>query len=153
MITTSPIPGRGHSIRRFFRHYVEMVAAMFLGMFALGVPADWLLRVFGASSSSSHHPAMMLFTMAVTMTVPMVAWMRYRGHAWRANIEMVASMVIPTIAVIGLLWTGLAKGVGMLMVIEHVGMLACMLVAMLLRLDEYVGAGHAHTAARYAIAA
>jgi hypothetical protein len=38
-----------HSIRRFSRHYAEIVVAMFLGMFALSKPADWL---FGASTSS-----------------------------------------------------------------------------------------------------
>jgi hypothetical protein len=42
---------------------------------------------------------MYTLTMALTMTVPMVASMRYRGHAWRPNIEMAASMLIPTFAV------------------------------------------------------
>ena len=37
------------------------------------------------------------------MTVPMVGWMVHRGHGWRANAEMSASMFIPTFAVIGLL--------------------------------------------------
>jgi hypothetical protein len=143
----------GRSISRFFRHYVEMVAVMFVGMFTLGMPAGWVLRTFGASSPSSHHPAMMLFSMAVTMTVPMVAWMRYRGHTWQTNMEMAASMIIPTIAVLGLLWTGLASGVGMLMVIEHAAMLAFMLFAMLLRLDEYAGAAHAHGATPRAVTA
>jgi hypothetical protein len=36
---------------------------------------------------------------------------------------------------------GVAQG-GMLMVVDHVAMLACMLVAMLLRRDEYSGAAH-----------
>ena len=69
-----------HSTRRFVLHYVEMVAAMFIGMFALSKPADLLFSALGASTSSQH-PAMMLFSMGVTMTVPMIAWMRFRGHA------------------------------------------------------------------------
>ena len=81
-----------------------------------------------------------VFAMALTMTVPMVAWMRYRGHSGRANIEMAASMLIPTFAVMVVLWAGAAKGT--LMVPEHAGMLACMLVAMLLRRDEYSCATH-----------
>ena len=128
-----------HSTRHFVLHYVEMVAAMFIGMFALSKPADLLFSALGASTSSQH-PAMMLFSMGVTMTVPMIAWMRYRGHAWRPNVEMAASMLIPTFAVMGLLWSGLANGG--LMVPEHAGMLTCMLIAMLLRRDEYSCATH-----------
>jgi flagellar biosynthetic protein FliP len=120
-----------------------MVAVMFIGMFALGMPADWTLHLFGLSTSG-HHPALMLFEMGATMTVPMVVWMRYRGHSWRANLEMAGSMVAPTLAAVAMLWTGVATGVGMLMVVEHAAMLSCMLLAMLLRWEEYSGAGHAH---------
>lgn len=48
----------------------------------------------------------MLLGMALTMTVPMVAWMRYRGHGWAASNEMAASMFIPSFAVVGLLAAG-----------------------------------------------
>ena len=37
-----------HSTRRFFLHYMEMVAAMFIGMFALSKPADLLFSALGA---------------------------------------------------------------------------------------------------------
>lgn len=139
-----------HSTRRFFRHYAEMVAVMFLGMFALSMPADWLFGALGASTSSQH-PVMMLLSMGITMTVPMVAWMRYRGHAWRPTNEMAASMLIPTVAAMALVGAGVLTG-GSAMVIEHPVMLAGMLIAMLLRRDEYSGA-HVHGAARHAIAA
>jgi hypothetical protein len=139
-----------HPVRHFLRHYAEMVAVMFAGMFILMTPAGWLLSAFGTSWSGLS-PAMNSFAMALTMTVPMVAWMRYRGHTWRANMEMAASMLIPTFAVMGVLWAGVAKGG--LMVPEHAGMLSCMLVAMLLRRAEYSGAGHAAHRAQPAIAA
>ena len=138
-----------HSTRRFFLHYVEMVAAMFIGMFALSKPADLLFSAFGASTSSQH-PTMMLLSMGLTMTVPMVGWMRFRGHAWRPTNEMAASMLVPTFAAMALAGTGLVQS-GPLMIIEHVAMLAGMLIAMLPRRDEYSG-GHAH-GARQAIAA
>lgn len=140
-----------HSTRRFFLHYAEMVAAMFIGMFALSKPADWLFSAIGASTSSQH-PAMMLLSMGVTMTVPMVAWMRFRGHAWRPTNEMAASMLVPTFAAMALAGTGVMQG-GLLMVVEHVAMLAGMLIVMLLRRDEYSG-GHTHGAtAERAVAA
>jgi hypothetical protein len=127
------------STSRFARHYAEMVAVMFAGMFVLMAPTGVLLGAFGTSWSGLS-PAMNVFAMALTMTVPMIAWMRYRGHAWRPNVEMAASMLIPTFAVMGLLWSGLANGG--LMVPEHAGMLTCMLIAMLLRRDEYSCATH-----------
>jgi hypothetical protein len=125
--------------RHFIRHYVEMVVAMFLGMAVLGLPAGWAMSAAGTSWSQLHTdaPAMMLFAMAVTMTVPMVGWMRYRGHGRQANTEMSASMFLPTFAVIALLWAGLVEDIGTLLVIEHVAMLLSMLGAMLLRPAEY----------------
>jgi hypothetical protein len=132
--------------RHFARHYVEMLVAMFLGMVVLGTPATMALSAAGTSMSELHNdlPALMLFAMAVTMTVPMVAWMRYRGHGWPASAEMSASMFIPAFGVIALLGAGLVEDIGALMLIEHVVMLPSMLVAMLLRREEYSGGAHGH---------
>jgi hypothetical protein len=132
--------------RHFARHYVEMLVAMVLGMVVLGTPATFALGAAGMSMSELHNdtPALMLLGMAVTMTVPMVAWMRYRGHGWPASAEMSASMFIPAFATIALLWGGLVEDIGALMLIEHVAMLPAMLVAMLLRREEYSGASHDH---------
>jgi hypothetical protein len=132
-------------MRHFVRHYVEMVVAMFAGMGVLGLPAGWALSAMGTSWSALHHdaPALMLLLMAVTMTVPMVGWMRYRGHGWQPGAEMSASMLLPTFAVLGLLWSGLLVDIGALLVIEHVAMLLSMLAAMLLRREEYSGGVHA----------
>ena len=87
----------------------------------------------------------MLLAMAATMTVPMVGWMRYRGHGWRANAEMSASMVLPTFAAIAVIGAGLVEDVGTLLVIEHIAMLLAMLAAMLLRPAEYTRHHHQHT--------
>ena len=130
--------------RHFARHYAEMVAVMFLGMLALGAPAGPALAAVGSgwSQLNDDAPGLMLALMAFTMTAPMVGWMRYRGHTWRPCAEMSASMFVPTFAVIALL----AAGVGdfhSLMMWEHAAMLPAMLVAMLLRPDEYTG-HHAH---------
>jgi hypothetical protein len=129
--------------RRFIRHYLEMVVAMFAGMLVLFLPLVGVLAVAGVTTSElrADAPALLLLLMAVTMTVPMVAWMRYRGHGWAPSNEMAASMFIPTFAVIGLLWSGAIDDFDTLMMLEHVVMLPSMLVAMLLRRDEY---SHAH---------
>jgi hypothetical protein len=119
-----------------------MIAAMFLGMAVLGLPGEFGLRAIGTSSSevSTDAPALMLLGMAFTMTVPMVGWMRYRGHGWPASMEMTASMLLPSAGAIALLGAGIVEGIVAPMVIEHVAMPLTMLAAMLLRRDEYTRA-------------
>jgi hypothetical protein len=143
------------SSRHFVRHYVEMLVAMFLGMAVLGTPALLAVGAAGVSSAElrADAPALLLLGMGITMTVPMVAWMRYRGHGWPASNEMAASMLIPTAGVIGLLGAGLVEDVGTLLVVEHVVMLPSMVVAMLLRREEYSHAAHGDRAAEHAIMA
>jgi hypothetical protein len=135
-----------HSTRHFIRHYIEMLVAMFVGMFALGMPAVAGLGALGMSSAElrADAPALLLFGMGVTMTIPMVAWMRYRGHGWGPSNEMAASMLIPTAGVVGLLGAGLVTEMGTLLAIQHVVMFPSMLVAMLLRREEYSHGGHGH---------
>ena len=144
MLTKSPTA-------TFIRHYIEMVVVMFAGMIVLGLPGEAALKALGSGTSELRDdaPAVVFLGMAATMTIPMVAWMRYRGHRWQPTLEMAASMIIPTLVAIALLATAVLS-FGALMGLEHVAMLLGMLVAMLLRLDEYTGHAH-HT--RAAIAA
>jgi hypothetical protein len=146
MNTALSLRRRNSAVRNFARHYVEMLIAMFVGMAALGFVAELALSAAGGSSSQLQDdaPAAMLLGMAFNMTVPMVGWMRYRGHGWPASIEMAASMFIPTFAAIGLLGAGLVGGIGTALMIQHVAMFPSMLVAMLLRRDEYSSGAHHH---------
>jgi hypothetical protein len=128
------------STRHFARHYGEMVVAMFLGMGVLLPPLGAALRAVGMSLHDTD--ALMIIGMAVTMTAPMLAWMRYRGHGLPACADMAAAMLVPTLGVLALLWSGLVSDLGTLLIVEHVVMLPSMLVAMLLRRDEYTGAVH-----------
>lgn len=138
--------------RAFLRHYGEMVLAMVLGMVVLGVPSGWALDALGSSMAELHDeaPAAALLWMAVIMTVPMVWWMRRRGHAWRPCAEMAASMFVPAFAMVGLLASGLVTDFGALMVAEHVVMLPAMLLVMLLRREEYSCGHHRHPTAEVA---
>ena len=121
------------SVKHFLRHYGEMVLAMFLGMAVLGLPVDWAMNSVGADSD-----AFMFLGMATSMTVPMVGWMIHRGHGWRANAEMSASMYVPTFAAIAVLTTGILTDIGVLMLAEQIVMLLAMAGVMLLRPDEYI---------------
>jgi hypothetical protein len=135
--------------RHFALHYAQMVAAMFVGMIGLGLPAGWVLDALGSGWSELRDdaPAAMLGLMAVTMTVPMSAWMYRMGHGWRPNLEMAVSMIVPTLGVIGLLAAGVVEDAGSLLVIEHIVMLAGMFAVMALRPDVYSGHEHHNPAA------
>ena len=123
----------------FTRHYVEMVVAMFAGMFVLGIPLVFALGLVGVDVGSwdETNKELMLLGMAFVMSVPMAAWMRYRGHGWAPTWEMVAAMFVPSALAIGLLWAGSVTSSEALMTIQHVGMFPAMLAVMLLRLGEY----------------
>jgi hypothetical protein len=135
--------------QRFARHYIEMVVAMFVGMAVLALPARMALAAADTSWSELGTSAMLL-AMALEMTVPMVAWMRFRGHDWRPSGEMAAAMLLPTFVAIALDAAGLVGDAGVLMAGEHVAMLLAMLGAMLLRPAEYT---HAHHGVAEAVAA
>src|SRR3954471_17508111 len=98
--------------RRFAPHLGEMVA----GMAVLALPAGAALGAMGDP------PALWLVAMATSMTAPMVAWMRHRGHGARATAEMAASMVIPAVAPLGLLAAGIVEDAGVLMGLQHAAM-------------------------------
>jgi glyoxylate carboligase len=123
------------SLIQFGRHYLEMVAAMILGMVVLGGASEMLLDL-------PDETTVILVEMAIAMTVPMVLWMRFRGHGWRVTNEMAAAMLIPAAGALLVLSAGIVKDEMALLVFEHVAMFVGMLVAMLVRFDEY--AGHHH---------
>jgi hypothetical protein len=135
--------------RSFVGHYIEMVFAMYAGMFILGMPLADLASVGGVDTAHLDEtaPAFVLLDMAVVMTVPMVAWMRFRHqHGWQACLEMAVSMLIPTVIAICLIAFDVVQDFGALMTFEHLAMFPAMLIAMLVRPLEYSG-GPGHAAA------
>ncbi|MGH8836863.1 MAG: hypothetical protein ACRDWG_17975 [Actinomycetes bacterium] len=127
-----------HRVRHFVRHLIEMILAMMIGMAALGALWQVILTVCGVdvSAFSLHHPALFALVMALDMTVPMVWWMRHRGHNWARGAEMTAAMFVPTLFLIGLLQLGAISG-DSLIGLAHMLMLPAMLLVMIWRLDEY----------------
>lgn len=129
--------------RRFVRHFVEMLLAMFMGMAVLGGLTQLVFAAAGGSLTDAPGSIRVL-VMGFDMTVPMVAWMSYRGHARARSAEMAAAMILPTLAAtalaaVGVLSTGGALG------LQHAAMIPAMLAVMLWRYDHYAGR-HAHRA-------
>ena len=116
----------------FARPYLEMVTAMLAGMLALAALSAGLLDLPDRTSVK-------ILEMAAWMTAPMVAWMRIRGHSWRACGEMAAAMLFPAVGALVVLTIGAVSDSHLLLMVEHIVMFPAMLVVMLLRRDEYVG--------------
>ncbi len=119
----------------FLRHYLEMVVAMLLGMVVLGIPGDMLLELAGVDTAAA--AGVLLIGMATYMTVPMVAWMRHRGHGWLPSLEMTAAMYVPTLGALALLEAGALGDAHAAMAVQHVVMFPAMFGVMLLRREEY----------------
>ena len=127
-----------HRARHFVRHLVEMVLAMMIGMAALGAVWGAILTAYGedVSAFKLHHAALFALVMALDMTVPMVWWMRLRGHDWARGGEMAGAMFVPTFFLIGFLQLGAVSGES-LIGLQHALMLPAMLLVMFWRIDEY----------------
>jgi hypothetical protein len=130
-------PAGGHSRWRFLRHYLEMVAAMVVGMVVLGAALRGVLVLAGLRYPTQYAELAAL-EMAVTMSVGMVAWMRHRGHRWDSTLEMTGAMFAPAVALVPLLWLGVISG-DALLVLEHLAMFPLMYLVMLRRRAEYGG--------------
>ncbi|MDF5752714.1 hypothetical protein [Spongiactinospora sp. TRM90649] len=133
--------GRGHAWWHFLRHYLEMIAAMFVGMAILGGATRGVLALMGLEFPS-HLTELATLEMAFDMSVGMIVWMRFRGHGWASTLEMSAAMFAPAIALFPLLWLDMISADD-LMLLEHLAMLPLMFLLMLRRRAEYGGASHA----------
>ena len=114
----------------FVRHYLEMVVAMLVGMYTLGGVEDLVLPSVTLRADAG------VLVMATNMAIGMSAWMRFRGHSWRAIVEMSAAMYVPFVALLVPFWAG-AIGEHTLMTWGHLLMLPAMGVVMLLRPAKY----------------
>jgi hypothetical protein len=130
--------GAGTSKRAFARHFVEMVAAMLIGMAVFGGLATAIFAAAGGGVSDQ--PVGLRVTlMGVYMTIPMVAWMKYRGHPAARNAEMAASMMVPSLVVASAAFTAEVEA-GLALGIQHTIMIPAMLGVMLWRYTEYARA-------------
>lgn len=124
--------------KHFWRHFVEMVIAMMVGMAVLGLPFRTVLGSFGYTRDEAfaRFPEIVCVVMTFNMAVGMVVWMRFRGHDWRTTAEMTLAMSAATAVSLGMFWLHIVSEEP-LIGLMHVLMLPAMLAAMLLRREEY----------------
>ena len=104
--------------------------------------------MFGYSNPRHAYPELTLLATALILTVPMAAWMRFRGMDWQPILEMSGATFAMAVGIIVLGRVGILAPAA---VEEFAGLSFCgpacvaMFVAMLFRIDMYGGrSGHGH---------
>ncbi len=133
-MTRMPVTDR-MAARRFARHFLEMVAAMAVGMVLLGPVVSGLLWAV-ADLRLADHPVAAALVMATNMSIGMWVWMAYRRHGTARTLEMVAVMYASFAVLFFPYWAGMLSGRGLMMA-GHLLMLPAMAGVMLLRRDHY----------------
>lgn len=146
------VPGDGrHSvlqpIGRFVLHFFQMCAVMCVGGVALILLFFGAATALGYTNLDQRAPELTVLVIAVSLSLPMLLWMRYMGMDWRPTLEMSGSTMVAGLLLILAYWLGLISQSGLIPL--QTGLLACplMLVVMLFRFRLYSGA-HAHHHAR-----
>lgn len=127
----------------FIWHLLEMCLAMCIG----GIPLIVLFFVgaakLGYPDLLQQFPGLTVLVVGFILSLPMTAWMRFRGHEWRPTLEMASTSIVLGIVLAGLGWLGvLSKSSGF----EWMTRLACpvMIIPMLFRLDHYASSHASH---------
>jgi hypothetical protein len=136
----------GRQTWNFARHFLEMCVAMCAGgailalLIFVAVPA-----LLGSANLREQFPELSLLTIALILTLPMAAWMRFRGMEWRPIVEMSVVPIGLAIVWIGAAWSGLVSGATLQIEFGQFCGISCvgMFVVMLFRLGLYTGrVGH-----------
>ena len=114
--------------RGFVVHYLQMLAAMIVGMLVLE-PVSMLLGDVGIEVHT--------LLMATWMSVGMTAWMAWKRHGWPSIVEMSLAMYLSFVVLFPAYWLGALSGMAV-MIVGHALMLPAMALAMLHRREEYV---------------
>ena len=138
----------GRQSWNFARHFLEMCISMcaggaILSLIVFGIPA-----LIGAPNLREQLPELGLILIAILLTLPMAAWMRFRGMEWRPTLEMSAVPIGLAILLIGLAWLGVTSESTLQITFGSFCGIACvgMFVVMLFRLDLYTGRTGQHMA-------
>jgi flagellar biosynthetic protein FliP len=142
-LTIGPTSG---AVRHFLVHIGEMVLAMFVGMALFGTLFSAILLAAGTTYASALEtvPELIALALMVEMTVPMVLWMRHRGHSGARVAEMAGAMLAVGFVAVVLLWSSAIASTAICGV-ECALMLPAMVAVMLAHRGEYSRPAHRYT--------
>jgi hypothetical protein len=124
-------------VGRFVMHYVEMCMVMCVGAISLNVLFFGAAALLGYTDLPQRAPVLTVLVIAISLSLPMALWTRFRGMEWRPTLEMSGSTMVAGLLLIVAYWLDIiAKG--SLMGLQT-GLLACplMLAVMLFRFPLY----------------
>jgi hypothetical protein len=133
----------GKPVGRFLLHLAEMCAVMCGSGFVLSVLFFEAAALLGFTELPQTAPEMSVLVIAINLSVPMAAWMRYRGMAWRPTLEMTVPTLATGVLLVVAYWLDLVAASSL---IEIQTSLACpvMVAVMLLRFRLYSAPHTAH---------
>ena len=133
----------GGAVRHFLLHVGEMLVAMLVGMALFGSLFSAILVAAGTTYSDALEavPELIALALMVEMTVPMVLWMRHRGHSGARIAEMAGAMLAVAVAAVVLLWSSVIASTSICGV-ECALMLPAMVAVMLVHRGEYSRPAH-----------
>jgi deazaflavin-dependent oxidoreductase (nitroreductase family) len=129
-------------VGRFLLHLLEMCMVMCAGAIGLSVLFFGTANLMGFSNLPARAPELSVLVIALNLSLPMAAWMRFRGMAWRPTLEMSGSTMVFGLLLVAAYWMDLVAKDGL---VELQTSAACplMLVVMLLRPRLYSSHHHA----------
>jgi flagellar biosynthetic protein FliP len=143
-----PSPQHEGSWRHFWRHFLEMSLVMGAGMFAFAflfmVSLNLVVeREITWEEALVNFPEHTLLAVAIGMSLPMIPWMRHRGHSKRSAHEMAAVMAALVIPFVCLALLNVVDGAqcGLYCAAGFIGMFALMLYRRADYLSEPGGRG------------
>jgi hypothetical protein len=130
-------------VGRFGLHLVEMCMVMCVGAAALSLLFFGAASLLGYTDLPQTAPELVVLVIALNLSVPMLAWMRYMGMAWQPTLEMTGATMVVGLALIAAYWMDLISRASL---VEVQTSLACpvMLAVMLARFRLYSGNHAAH---------
>lgn len=100
---------RKRHVTPFWRHFLQMLGVMIVGMLVTAFIFVAIVGFMTWDEVTTQYATQSLLAMAAGMTIPMVAWMVYRGMGWKNSFEMAAAMIVPVIPFLCLVWFGVTK--------------------------------------------
>jgi hypothetical protein len=131
-----PVAGFLRPAGRFLAHLLEMCMVMCAGAVVLSVVFFGAAGLLGYADLPQRAPELSALVVALNLSLPMAAWMRFRGMAWRPTLEMSGSTMLVGLLLIAGYWLDIVAKSSL---IEVQASLACpvMLAVMLLRFRLY----------------
>lgn len=141
--SSDPPAGGFRPLGRFVLHFIQMCLVMCAGAVLLGLLFFGSAALLGYNNLDQQAPELTVLVIAISLSLPMLAWMRFMGMAWRPTLEMSgATMVAGLLLIMAYRFDLVARSE---LIPLQTGLLACplMLLVMLFRFRLY-SAGHMH---------